>query len=422
MRRVRRALVILLTVAVCLVLLAVATRQYLASAHALGLLTSRLQALSGGPVQVARMQIGLHHSSASEVQLYESQAEPTDPPWAVIQDMQAEMPALSLLGDEALPHTLTLRGAAVTLRFDTKGHLVTRLPLSTTAGKTLPAMHLAHGQLTLRQEGRTDMVITGIDAAIHDDDGRLVLEGKIIDPYWGVWDLQGMLDRASGSSLALKTPHVHLTQAMLDRLPFVAPKVWQQVQIEGDTPVECTFRLDPAADKVHYRVTLAPKATRVHVTAIRLEADQARGNLVIENQIVQLRDVRGQTAGGEIETNGDLNFRDAPAQLQFAIEVRRLDLARLPKSWSLPSQIQGRLTGQANLRVTIVDGKAQTEGEGQGVINDARIAGLPAKPIHLTLNVAGSRFRFLPQEPAANSTPEARGRILNPPLYPLASH
>ncbi len=219
MRWARRVLVILLVLAAGLTLLTVAVRQYLASQQALALVTSYLAAAYGGPVQVAKIRVGLHNSSVSNLQFYEPQAEPKAKPWAVI--------------------------------------------------------------------------------------------------------------------------------------------------------------------------------------------PEAEGKVIVEDEVVQLRDVHGRAAGGEIWTNGDLNFRDTPSQLQFAVEARGLELARVPKSWSLPPQLKGRLTGQAHLQVTLVDGKPRTQGEGRGVIDEAWVAGVPAQPIHLVLHAAGEGFRFLPQEPAANRAPEA---------------
>src|SRR5262249_21413960 len=160
-------------------------------------------------------------------------------------------------------------------------------PSTTTAIQTLPAVRLERGQLTISQENRPDVIIHGIDAEVQDHGDQVVLEGTGADPYWGNWSLEGTFDRSRACMLTLHTPWVHITQAMLDRLPFVSPKVWRQVQVEGDTPVEFTFRLDPAADKVHYRVALAPKATRVHVASIHLDADQAQGQLAIEDAVVQ---------------------------------------------------------------------------------------------------------------------------------------
>jgi hypothetical protein len=149
----------------------------------------------------------------------------------------------------------------------------------------------------------------------------------------------------------------------------------------------------------------------VHVTSIDLEADQAHGQVVVEDGVVRLRDVQGQAAGGEIRTSGDLDFRPTPSQLRFAVEVSRVQLARLPKSWSLPSQLRGRLTGEADLRVTTQNGKAQTHGQGQGVIHEARIAGLSTNPIHLVLHADGSRFRFSRPPPAAAGAEKQPGSL-----------
>src|SRR5207248_2249609 len=167
------------------------------------------------------MHIGLHSSSVSQVQIYEPQAEPNAGPWAVIADVQADVPALSLLRGAALPRALTLREVAVTLRFDPKGQLLTRLPSAAAEAPTLPVLHLERGQLTLRQEGRPDMVLHGIDAEVHDYGDHYVMEGTVTDPYWGQWNLQGTFARTHAGTFTLKTPHVHITQAMLDQLPFV---------------------------------------------------------------------------------------------------------------------------------------------------------------------------------------------------------
>jgi hypothetical protein len=405
MRRARLVLVLLLAGAVGLVLLTAAARQYLGSAQARAVVTARLEAVYGGPVRVAQIEVGLHHSALADVRLYEPSAEATAPPWAVFADVQAEVSALALLRGEARPRTLTVRGAAVTLRFDPQGHLLTRLPLPAAEASAFPAVHLERGQLTLHQEGYPDLVLTGIEADFQDDGTQLVLQGTVADPDWGTWSVHGTLPRSGSATLLLQNPGIHLTQTMLDRLPFVAPKVWQHVQVEGDTPVALTLRLDLAERKARYRLVLEPKATRVHIPAIHLHAEQAHGQLVIEDKVVQLQKVSGQTAGGTLQTSGVLNFRDTPAHMHFAVEAHGLELARLPKQWSLPSQIRGRWTGQANLQVTLVEGKAQPQGEGQGVIHEVRIAGLPARPIHLGLQATGSGFRFLPPQPSANGGP-----------------
>ena len=72
----------------------------------------------------------------------------------------------------------------------------------------------------------------------------------------------------------------------------------------------------------------------VTLTAIGLRADQAQGKVIIEDGVVQLRDVRGRTADGTMETSADLNFRATPSRMQFNVSAKRVNVQRLPSSWS----------------------------------------------------------------------------------------
>ena len=88
-------------------------------------------------------------------------------------------------------------------------------------------------------------------------------------------------------------------------------------------------------------------------------------------------------------------------------------MQKLPKSWELPP-FGERLSGHADLQITLRDGKLHTNGSGKGVITGVHIPGAPeSKPILLTLHPTGQGFRFSSQtsEPATE---------LNAPVMPLA--
>ncbi len=154
-------------------------------------------------------------------------------------------------------------------------------------------------------------------------------------------------------------------------------------------------------------MALDPVHTTVHVPSIELTAHDAHGSVVIEDEVVRLRNVQGRAADGDIHLNGDLDFAHEPNKLNFAVRVQNLVVKDLPKTWELPPQIEGRLTGQANLQITLVDGHPQTSGTGEGVVNDARIAGQPAEPIQLKLQAAGSGYRFASTRPLPAARPGA---------------
>src|SRR5205823_3358448 len=144
-------------------------------------------------------------------------------------------------------------------------------------------------------------------------------------------------------------------------------KIWQQVKAEGDTAIACAVSYDPAAERAHYHIELEPRAAKVDVPSIELHADHGRGKILLEDAIITIADLEGRTADGEIKAVGKLNFEHTPAQLDFKVDASKLDLDKVPKSWGLP-QFGGRLSGHADLQVSVIDGKIHTNGSGQGMI------------------------------------------------------
>jgi hypothetical protein len=378
------------------VLLGVAGRLYLGSRHFSGLIVSRLEAAYGGPVQVGETDVGFDGTSLHDLQLYETGADDSALPWLTVNDVQADLNLWKLLGGQTTPEELTLDGAAIMLTFDQSNHFVTQLPSAREKAQVWPKMRLENACLTLRQHYRSDFVLTGLEGDLQQDGNRVIFTGAINDPTWGQWSLEGSLDLQTGATAAtLRSKGLHVTQTMLDQLPFVPASTWKHVQCDGATPVEMTLNYDPLSHRSHYRVVLHPENTQVSVSSIDLDADQASGKVVIEDKIVRLSEVKGKTALGEIWTDADLNYQNEIARLNFDIRVQRLLLSKLPKSWKLPSQVDGRLSGTAKLVVAVVDGKSQPNGDGQGVVSEGRLGGLPVvRPIHIRMYADGKKFHF----------------------------
>jgi translocation and assembly module TamB len=399
MRIVRRVVLILVILVVLLGALALAGWGYLWSRGAARQVAARLEALYGGRMHLDNVDVGTRGSSLHGLRLYESQPEHSEHPWLTIEDTDTDVSAWDLLKGEVKPHHLTVSGAKLLLRFDKEGHLLTQLPTTGSHDIEWPTVQVKQGEVTIQQEGRPEMVVHGLSAELTEEHGRLVLTGAVVDPRWGDWSLNSHVaaDKKSGAATLKTRGAMHVTQAMLNDLPLIPAKVWQEVQAEGDTRVELGVRFtlqDPEKERCHYRVALDPEHTTVHVPSIELTAHDARGSVAIEDEVVHLRKVHGQAAEGDIDLDGDLDFAHEPNKLNFAVRVRNLVVKELPRSWALPPQIEGRLTGQANLQIALVDGHPETSGTGEGVVNDARIAGQAAEPIQLRLHAAGRGYRF----------------------------
>ncbi len=423
MRIIRRIVFILVIVVILIGVLAIAGWGYLRSHSAARQLAARLEAVYGGRVRLDNVDIGTGGSSLHGLRLYESKGDESAEPWLTVEDTDTDVSAWDLLKGLVMPHHLAVSGAKLLLRFDQNGRLLTKLPNTGSRHIEWPTVQVKQSQVTIQQEGRLEMVVHGLSGDLTNQNGRLVLTGAVVDPHWGDWSVNGHIeaDEQSGTA-ALKTQKtMHVTQAMLHDLPLIPTKVWQEVQAEGDTPVELQVRFnlkDSKQERVHYQVALDPEHTTVHVPSIELTAHDAHGRVVIEDEIVHLRKVQGRAADGDIHLNGDLDFAHEPNKLQFAVHVQNLLVKELPKSWELPPQIEGRLTGQANLQIALVDGHPQTSGTGEGVVNDARIAGQPAEPIQLRLHAAGRGYRFAAQQPLPRHPPGAEKVLVASALVP----
>jgi translocation and assembly module TamB len=395
MRRARHLLLALLVLLLVAGVVALVGCHYLSSPEAAARVAASLEEVYGGPVQVIRVDLGFESTVLQGLRLGEVGDDHEQPEWATAEEVVADVSAVGLVSGHASPRRLTFRRPALTLRFNREGHLLTRLPRRDHGARPLPLIVLEDGRVTIQQEGHPDLVVDGIQATLSPEGGVLALAGTVADAHWGRWTLEGSLNPMTGAgSGTLQTTQIHLSEPVLRDLPFVSPTVWTQFQAEGDSPVELTLRYDPAGPAVHYRVALEPENTRLHVTAIDLHAHQARGKVLIEDGVAHLTEVQGRTAEGTIHTNGVLNFRSHPTQLQFDLTAERLDLRQLPHKWPLPPAVDGRLSGKADLLVTVVNGKAHTTGDGKGEISEARLFGLHARAIPLKMYADGERFHF----------------------------
>jgi hypothetical protein len=386
-----------------------AAKTYLSSGRATRDVAEHLQTLLGGRVEVQGSQIGL--VGDSRVQGIQAFAEGEgEVPWLQIDDAGADLSALSLLRGRS-PEVIQLHGARVALRFSSSGHLLTPLPKTKKGPTQIPRVTIENGELTLDQQGQPPMVIHGINAEITMAGDGLVLKGTVTDNFWGYWTAEGAFaSSGSNGSITLETAGVQVTTDKLRSIAFVPPKVWQAVQIEGTTPAQVRLSVDTGGEKptVSYRVEVAPREAHVVVPSIDLDATDATGKAVIANRIVDLYDVQGKVAQGAITTSGNLNFRDNPTQLAFKVGVKDVVLHDLPRSWKVPKNINGHLTGSADLLVKIDQGKVTTAGSGSGVINQASWAGIQIKkPIRLALHSDGNRFHFRRPQPVTAAPPEA---------------
>ncbi|HKB03100.1 MAG TPA: hypothetical protein VKD90_12820, partial [Gemmataceae bacterium] len=355
MRRLFRRRIVLSAIALLLLTGLAGCWLYCHSDAAASLVARKLEEQFGTPVRVDSLSIGVSGTSATGIRVYEHGTDPTGQPFLAVGSADVDVSAVGA-ATGAMPSALHLRDAHVVLRFDKNGNLVTRLPAAGAHGGSVPSVRIESGTLTLRQEGRADSVFHGIDLTITPVDGRLTVSGTVEDEAWGKWTAEGVIP-LSGSEAAWLTLRTvapqRVTPDLLRQVPFVNPNAWTHVVLSGDTPAQLELTFDSESRRVKYRVALEPTQTTVHIPSIGLVATDAAGSLVAEAGVVTLANVRGRTANGGIRLDARLDFSTPDSDMSFKAEVTDLDVRKLPPNWQLPTQVEGRLSGNLEFRVMI---------------------------------------------------------------------
>ncbi len=397
---VRKTLRILGIVVGCLVLIVLlgylGLDVYLSSGHAKRLASEQLSSLLGGNVRVTELEAGVGSTEVRVEVLGQPATDGGAPAQPIVTGtVRADVGTIGLAAGSS-PSTVTLSNARVTLHFDKDGNLTDRLPepQGQGGGEKLPAITVKGAAVTLKQEGKPDFHAAGIDVSVTDDGKVLKIAGRASDPTWKGWKLSGEWSKAGGSgSIVLQTEdRVAVTPELLKSVPFVPPETWQWAVLTADTT--CTVKIDRGADKrVGYRVELDPRNARLTVPPIELTTTDTTGQVVVENGVVTLTDVNGQTAGGKLHVDSRLDFAADPSRLTFQVAAHGLDIPQLPKTWGLPQLEAGKLEGKAAIELVVKDGKVQPWGRGEADIVGGRLFGGTVEG-KVTLVGDGKRLRF----------------------------
>jgi translocation and assembly module TamB len=369
---------------------------YLASGHAKRLASEQLSSLLGGNIRVTELEAGVGSTEVHVEVLSQPAADGRAPAQPIVTGtVRANVGPIGLAAGSS-PSTVTLSNAQVTLHFDKDGNLTDKLPepQGQGGGEKLPAITVKGAAVTLKQEGKPDFHASGIDVSVADDGKLLKITGRASDPTWKGWKLSGEWSKAGGSgSIVLQTEdRVAVNPEMLKSVPFVPPETWQWAVLTADT--NCTVKIDRGADKrVSYRVELDPQNARLTVPPIDLTTTGTTGKVVVENAVVTLTDVNGQTAGGKLHVDSRLDFAADPSRLTFQVDAHGLNIPQLPKTWGLPHLEAGKLEGKANIELVVKDGQVQPWGRGEADIVGGRLFGGTVEG-KVTLVGDGKRLRF----------------------------
>ena len=219
--------------------------RYLTSARGKAMVADRIGSALGMPVEVSDVHVG-----GGDASFRFRVMDPADPKAEVlnVRSASADVTVADLMSGRVAPSALTLNGAALTLRVDADGQVVTPLPGLPGAGGAFPAVAIAGGRMAINQDGRPAFAVTGVSLTLEPSGQAIILTGSIADPAWGNWTIRGEVLRDSRSGwVEFASADASLDPELLATVPFVPPDLFDEVKAVGRAAV--TVRLTVGIDR-----------------------------------------------------------------------------------------------------------------------------------------------------------------------------
>ena len=260
----------------------------------------------------------------------------------------------------------------------------------------MPTVVVADGRATFRQEGRPELVVSGIHgslAAVPSGRARLVARGD--DPDRGRWDVVGAF--AAGfreGQVDLTGRKIETSPEQVARIPVVPGEVWQNVIPRGLVDVRLTIRLaSGTAQPIRVRTVVNLRQTALKLPALGLDLAETTGEVVVEGGVVHLDRLAGRAVGGRVGTTGMMDFSRTPPRFDLHLDLDRVAVAAAPEAWQLDERgmTGGQMTGKAQLVVTLAPGDVDLSGSsGEAVITGGMVHGVPVKSLRLIVHGDGA--------------------------------
>ena len=219
--------------------------RYLSSSRGKAMVADRLGSALGMPVEVSEIDVGDDRSSFRFRVM-----DPADPRAEVLDvpSASADVSATDFMTGRVSPSALKLNGPALTLRVGRQGQMRTPLPALPAANGTIPAVSIENGRVSVRQDGRPEFALSGINFKLEQSGQMVLLSGTINDPKWGDWTARGAVQRTERSGwVELSTSDAPLDAELLATIPFVPSSMFDELPASGRAAV--TIRLEFGPDR-----------------------------------------------------------------------------------------------------------------------------------------------------------------------------
>ncbi len=374
------------------------------------ILANRLRAQFHGPAHFDNWWLGGQSAGVSGLILREGPGDNSES-WLSAERVETDLSIGRVFTGRFTPSRIIIENSRLTLRVDRRGALLTKGPFGggSSSASALPEIEIKNAVVTIEQEGRPEMVVKGVSGKLNrsGDEERLRLSSD--DPTWGRWTVEGSFERdfKSGTVRLESGPKFEASPELTARVPFVPSEVWANVSPNG--PIDVTVIIEVAksvAKPVTIRTDVTFRETKTFLPSLQIVADRTSGKIAVEDGLVTLDALHGQSLGGTIAASGTLDFRGGPPRFDVTLALGKIDVASAPESWQLAEVgATGKLTGKAQLKVNLApSGTDFTGSTGNAVIDGASVKGIPIKSLHFDMTAEGEDLQFETKPDVRSST------------------
>lgn len=401
-RSVKIALFILAGLAVFLAVGAFGLRIYLNSPSGRTYASAKLSQAIGAPVQIDDLSVGMGGLTAKFRILEPGTSQAPAQEWFQVEEVEADVTLSDLVLNRAAPTRIHVRGMNIALKLDRQGNLLTHLPAKSPQAGTaaIPAITIENAAVRIEQEGRPAFSLSGVQLQIDPEGTRARLTGSIADPNWGTFTVSGDIatDPLTGE-IAVDSNACNVDVEHLRSIPIIPGETWKHLNPRGKSGFHASVS-GPLDESMRYEVRLQPDG-QADLLLPDLGSGPAAtvrtvtGAIVVKTEGIDLQQASGTLAQGTVRVNGEARYEQDPATIVMDVAASGLDVRQVPPEWNLPTSFEGKLRGQADLKILIhEDGSIEPRGGGDAVID---LTGLPpgaSGDLTFRLRSNGARYRF----------------------------
>ncbi|MBP3959151.1 hypothetical protein J8F10_28230 [Gemmata sp. G18] len=231
--------------------------KFLSSSRGKAMVADRLGTAFGMPVEVSEVSVQDGESSFGFRVM-----DPADPRAEVLNVPSAstDIGTADFVTGRVAPSTLHVKNPALTLRISTDGNVLTPIPSLPGTSEAFPAVVVDGARLSMRQEGRPNFAVSGVNVKLTPNGDRIIVSGSVNDPKWGSWSINGEFRGDRAGWVELVGTNAPLDRQLLETVPFLPSGAFDDMHLVGRAAVKVRLTLTATRDvqpSVEIRPTLA---------------------------------------------------------------------------------------------------------------------------------------------------------------------